>query len=58
MMNGEWVDTDKIDRDIRTAALDQLHDARQRIADLEAQLAAAREDIRRGMWAQKDGCPR
>ncbi len=36
-----------IERDMRNAALDQLHVALARIVSLEAQLKAAREEIRR-----------
>ena len=41
------VATYEVYRQMVHAALDQLHAAQQRIASLEAQLKAAREEIRR-----------
>ncbi len=49
--------TPNTERDIRNAALDQLHAAQQRIAALETQLKAAREEIRRYCMAKMDDVP-
>lgn len=48
---GGW----KLHREMTRAALDQLHAAQQRIAALEAQLKAAREEIRRYVRAKMGG---